>query len=76
MNPFLDGRGVLPEGIDPVEAPPIQAQSPPAVPTPAPQGYSPSPSSISNFPGLSSPDSLRQAYGRGVRVRRWLPIGI
>jgi hypothetical protein len=63
-----------PEGYAPVEAPARPIFSAPAVPTPPAEGWYANPSLRLNWPGLSTPDSLRQAYVPGVRIRRFFPV--
>lgn len=72
MPSNLDQHTYL-DAADWTEAPSPTAASSNPVPTPPPEGYKQSPSLRLNWPGLSTPDSLRQAYAPGTKISRFLP---
>jgi hypothetical protein len=73
MNDNLTKHIANPDDYVPITQPQPVADPHP-VPTPPIEGYAPNPSLRLNWPGLSLPDSLRQAYGNGVKVRRFFPL--
>jgi hypothetical protein len=78
VNNPLAGRTTAPPGYFPVERPTAPIARPVTstmMPTPPNEAYTPSPTSRGALSGLvTAPDQLRQAYGRGVNLRRFWPL--